>query len=83
MKLMEITCTMIQKLNHIYTHKLQVNYYHIQFYYPYSISKIQCHYTPISQLYYIAVMEPSTKVPIIDLDESEEETEEEREFSTT
>ena len=45
--------------------------------------KIQCHYTPISQLYYIAVMEPSTKVPIIDLDESEEETEEEREFTTT
>ena len=28
-------------------------------------------------------MEPSTKVPTINLDESEEETEEEREFTTT
>ena len=74
---------MIQEWNHSRTNKLQVNYYYISYYYPYSISKIISQYTPISQLHYIAVVKPSTKEPMIDLDESKEEIEEELEFTTT
>ena len=61
----------------------QVNYYHILYYYSCSVSKIVRHYTPISQLHYIVVIKPSTNETIIDLDETEEETEEEAEFKTT
>ena len=37
----------------------------------------------MSQLYYITVMKSSTEEPVLNLEESEEETEEEREFKTT
>ena len=80
---MQITHTMIQRWNHSHVYKLQVNYYHFQYYYLYSINRILCYYTPISSLHYFAAMKPLTKESIIDLNKSEEETEEEREFTTT
>ena len=62
--------------NH-FTNLLNANFY------PYSVNTIISHCTPISQIHYITVIKPSTNEPTINLDESEEETEEETQFTTT